>query len=46
VPFQDALMAVIAIKLKFSIWSKDKNYTGGTCRKEKRQSGNCFFSKK
>ena len=26
VPFQDALMAVIAIKLKFSIWSKDKHF--------------------
>jgi len=26
VPFQDALMAVIAIKLNFSIWSKDKHF--------------------
>jgi len=25
VPFQDALMAVIAIKLNFSIWSKAKD---------------------
>jgi predicted nucleic acid-binding protein len=26
VPFQDALMAVMAIKLNFSIWSKDKHF--------------------